>query len=428
MEPTLAPSAVQQAGMHLLGDIDQLVEQVTARVWQVVPGYNDILIERMVLEQQVRPNITDILEFMRSGREIDDDDHVRLEGLGRSRALQGVPLAAMIQSFRTAERVVIDAFCVFCIRSAFNSAEQRSGIQAIGAILDKVEQATLDSYLQTQGQLERDLNSTLAVLVSTLVDGFAVDRVELDAQARLVGANPSVPYRCVALSVVAPRRSEAPPGEESAPEWDVGNPTPRLTRLRRHLVMRLIEAAVAAPIAGLREDVLILLVPATGRDPLAAVQRAIDRRQYAPDVVAGAGDVYPSLYEARSSCLEALATLEVAVRQRRGREVLLYSDAVLDVMLLRNGDASRRLIARCLGPLANHPLLDETTRQYLDLKMSAQATAERLVLHVNTIAYRLRRVRELTGYDVRNPADAATFFLALRARELLRSGPSAAAQ
>ncbi len=422
MKPTLGPTAVQQAGSHLLEDLDSLVEQVTVRVWQAVPGYNDILVDRRVLEQQVRPNITDILEFMRSGREIDDEDHRRLESLGRSRALQGVPLAAMIQSFRTAERVVIDAFCVFCIRAAFNSAEQRSGIQAIGAILDKVEQATLDAYLQTQHHLERDLNSTLAVLVSTLVDGTVVDRVDVDAQARLVGANPSIAYQCLALSVVAPPLADSTGTEV---EWDAGNPTPRLTRLRRHLVVRLIEAGAPAPIAGLREDALILLVPATGRDPLATVQRAIDRRQYRAEVVAGAGDIYPSLFEARASCHEALATLEVALRQHRRREVLLYADAVLDVMLLRNGDTSRRLIAGCIGPLEAHPLLDETIRHYINLSLSSQATADRLVVHVNTIAYRLRRVRELTGYDVRNPADAASFFLALRARDLLSSTPRA---
>jgi hypothetical protein len=103
---------------------------------------------------------------VRSGRDINDEDRARLDDLGRSRALQGVPMAPMVQSFRTAERVLIDAFCIFCIRSSFNSAEQRSRILAIGAVLDKVEMATLDAYLETQRQLQQDHNNSTAVLVS----------------------------------------------------------------------------------------------------------------------------------------------------------------------------------------------------------------------------------------------------------------------
>jgi hypothetical protein len=412
---------VQLAGDHLLSKLDELVEQITDRVWQAVPGYNDILIDRAVLQQQVRPNILDTLEFMRSGRDIDEDDRVRLDALGRSRALQGVPMAAMVQSFRTAERVVIDAFCVFCIQSAFNSAEQRSGIRAISAILDKVEGATLEAYLDTQRRLQRDHSGSVAVLVARLVDGSATDPVEIDAQAHLVGANPSLPYRCFALSVLSD--PDAEPDHERVPspasDWDATDPTPRLTRLRRHLVTRLVEARVPNPIVGIRDDALILLVPVTRRDALAALSRAIEPGQYRQKVVGGAGDVYDNLFEARASCHQALAALDVGVRQGHSRRMVMYGDVVLEVMLVGNRDASARMIRNYLTPLDQHPVLEETVRVYIELGQSAQATADRLVVHVNTISYRLRRIRALTGHDVRNQAAGVNFSLALRARELL---------
>lgn len=413
----LGPTAVQRAAEHLLAHLDDIVEQITARIWQAVPGYNDILVDRLALELQVRPNIVDALEFMRTGRDINDEDRARLDDLGRSRALQGVPMAAMVQSFRTAERVLIDAFCIFCIQSSFNSAEQRSGILAIGAILDKVEMATLDAYVETQRQLHQDHNNSTAVLVARLVGGSATDRVEVDAQARLVGANPSLPYRCVALSLLP----EKEPEDEADPtsEWDATDPTPRLTRLRRHVMTRLIEARVPAPIVGVYDEALILLVPVTRRDAMAAIRRAIEPTQFRQPVVGGAGDVYENLFDARASCQQALSALEVGLRQRRLHQVLVYEDAVLEVMLLANREASRRLIAGYLSPLEEHPLLDETIRVYIELGQSAQATAGRLVVHVNTIAYRLRRISELTGHDIRNPADAVNFSLALRARELV---------
>ncbi|MFD0586282.1 hypothetical protein [Dactylosporangium darangshiense] len=304
MTDALGPTAVQLAGAHLLGELDLLVEQITAEVWRAVPAYSDIVMERSALEQHVRPNIQGTLEYMHSGRDIDDDDRRRLEVLGRSRALQGVPQAAMIQSFRIAERALVDAFCVFCIRSAFNSAEQRSGIQAISAIMDRVERTAFEAYLDTQRELELDRGASIAMLVTRLVDSSVGDQVDIDAQARLIGANPAMPYRSIALMV---RR-----GDESAGAAD---PARDLTRLRRHIQARLREARVPSVIAGVRDNALILLVPVTDRDALAAIRRAVMPGQLRMDVVGGAGDVYPSLFEARDSCRQALAALEVAARR-----------------------------------------------------------------------------------------------------------------
>jgi hypothetical protein len=389
-------------------------------VWRAVPGYNDIIVDRDILRQQVRPNIVGTLEFMRSERDIDDEDRARLDTLGRSRALQGIPLAAMVQSFRTAERVLIDAFCVFCIRSSVNSAEQRTGIRAISAILDKVEAATAVSYLETLRQLNQDHIASVAVLVARLVDGLASDRAEIDAQARLVGANASLAYRCVALRMVPGAGAEPVTDGEPAPisEWDAADPTPRLTRLRRHIVTRLIEARVPTPIIGTRDDALILLVPVTQRDALAAIARAIEAGQYRHGVIGGVGGVYPNLFEARVSCRQALAALDVATRQRRSRQLVAYPDVLLE-MLLANRDISTQLIQNYLTVLDEHPLLLDTIRTYMRLGQSVQATADQLVVHVNTIAYRLRRVRDLTGHDIREQEAGLNFALALRARELL---------
>jgi sugar diacid utilization regulator len=131
------------------------------------------------------------------------------------------------------------------------------------------------------------------------------------------------------------------------------------------------------------------------------------------------GDVYPNLFEARVSCRQALAALDVATRQRRLRQLVAYPDVLLEVMLLANRDISTRLIQNYLTLLDEHPLLLDTIRTYMRLGQSVQATADQLVVHVNTIAYRLRRVRDLTGHDIREQEAGLNFALALRARELL---------
>ena len=51
-------------------------------------------------------------------------------------------------------------------------------------------------------------------------------------------------------------------------------------------------------------------------------------------VAAGAGDVYDNLFDARESCHQALAALDVGLRTRRVRQVTVYDDVVSDVLLL----------------------------------------------------------------------------------------------
>jgi DNA-binding PucR family transcriptional regulator len=44
-------------------------------------------------------------------------------------------------------------------------------------------------------------------------------------------------------------------------------------------------------------------------------------------------------------------------------------------------------------------------------------------VHNNTVTYRLRRIRELTGYDLRKLDDVLLLGLALRANDLLTCRP-----
>ncbi|MGH9003014.1 MAG: helix-turn-helix domain-containing protein, partial [Acidimicrobiia bacterium] len=48
-------------------------------------------------------------------------------------------------------------------------------------------------------------------------------------------------------------------------------------------------------------------------------------------------------------------------------------------------------------------MLVETLRAFLRCGFSAAATAEALIVHPNTISYRLRRIEELLGIDCHDP-------------------------
>ncbi|MEV3952154.1 helix-turn-helix domain-containing protein [Streptomyces halstedii] len=145
-------------------------------------------------------------------------------------------------------------------------------------------------------------------------------------------------------------------------------------------------------------------------------------------VRAGAGPVVPSALRAAASCEKAgLVVRVLAERERRGgvRNPLRYAGPAeagpaLDV--LRMLDAVRPLWEAGSGPvhdlvradLATGGELVRTLGAYLDASGDVRRAAERLVLHPNTLRYRLRRARERHGVDLDDPDTRLLVTLAVR--------------
>ncbi|MEV7477585.1 helix-turn-helix domain-containing protein [Streptomyces halstedii] len=145
-------------------------------------------------------------------------------------------------------------------------------------------------------------------------------------------------------------------------------------------------------------------------------------------VRAGAGPVVPSALRAAASCEEAgLVVRVLAERERRGgvRNPVRYAGPAeagpaLDV--LRMLDAVRPLWEAGSGPvhdlvradLATGGELVRTLGAYLDASGDVRRAAERLVLHPNTLRYRLRRARERHGVDLDDPDTRLLVTLAVR--------------
>jgi PucR family transcriptional regulator, purine catabolism regulatory protein len=61
---------------------------------------------------------------------------------------------------------------------------------------------------------------------------------------------------------------------------------------------------------------------------------------------------------------------------------------------------------------------------FLEHNRSWQRSAEVLHVHKQTLVYRMHRVEELTGRDLRDTADVVELWLGLRALEFARGGPT----
>jgi DNA-binding PucR family transcriptional regulator len=126
------------------------------------------------------------------------------------------------------------------------------------------------------------------------------------------------------------------------------------------------------------------------RDGLGAVPAAYREASAARDRVGGGGGVL------------ALPTL-----------------TAFDYLTLVGGDTARHLISDAVWDFVKRDLADggalsETLVAYIGANLNAKAASERLHMHVNTAHYRLGKIAERTGCDLRNVSDVLELLIAIK--------------
>jgi hypothetical protein len=154
-----------------------------------------------------------------------------------------------------------------------------------------------------------------------------------------------------------------------------------------------------------------------------AARAAVRRLPGAGRTVVGLGETYPRLADAAVSYRQAARTARIAARlpalgevaswQALGvyRVLSLVDEQQVDVPAVHPG-LLRLLRADGGGVLA------QTLETYLDLAGNAHATAERLRLHRTTLYYRLQRVEQLAGTNLKDGNERLTLHLALKLAQL----------
>ncbi|MBE3557197.1 MAG: helix-turn-helix domain-containing protein [Firmicutes bacterium] len=100
-----------------------------------------------------------------------------------------------------------------------------------------------------------------------------------------------------------------------------------------------------------------------------------------------------------------------------------YEDLVLERLLLcLPTDAAKVFVQQSLGDLAHglNPDLQATLQTFFREDLSLTEAAKQLYLHRNSISYRLEKVRQASGRDVRHFQDAVLVYLGLLLSERVR--------
>jgi sugar diacid utilization regulator len=209
---------------------------------------------------------------------------------------------------------------------------------------------------------------------------------------------------------------------EEAPQWKLAT---------RAAVDRLVAAArnglqpaAGSLLAGIRRGDLVVLHPISEPTEMAGVRRACDAlaRELEIDVSVGISGWHEGLAGLPVAYAEAWEAVEIAAGTGIRGQAIALEDVLIDHML-RSSPHARRILEATLRPLieydqAHRAALVPTLRVYFDEDTNLTRSARALMVHSNTVLYRLRRIRELSGRDPRDLRELMILYLGLKLFDL----------
>jgi DNA-binding PucR family transcriptional regulator len=135
----------------------------------------------------------------------------------------------------------------------------------------------------------------------------------------------------------------------------------------------------------------------------------------------GMSTVQEGLDRMHSAYAEAVTALERV--RATGGVVALPALSAFDCLALFGSDTARRRIPPAIrrfvaDDLAEDRVLTTTLLEYVASDFNTKVAAERLYVHPNTARYRLAKIEERTGCDLRRVADVLDLMIALRIQQL----------
>jgi DNA-binding PucR family transcriptional regulator len=336
----------------------------------------------------------------------------------RRLAQRGTPLTTLLRTYRLGHARFSDWLLRELSRRADDaqviSAATLSMSRIVAAYIDQTSEEMVAAYTQEREHWVRSQNAARAARIRRLLSG---DRSDVRAAEAILGYR----LRQYHVGVVC---------------WvaDASGTADELTRLERAVGQVAVEAACAGDPVFLPRDES----SAWAWLPLGIRDRFDSAEAVTATVSAGVhfafGDPAKGPGGFCLTYLQAIAAESVAlVAGSRSPRALTFTEVAPVAMMLGSGDLLRGWVRSTLAGLAtddeHHARLRETLFVFLQTGGSYKATAERLVLHKNTVQYRIRKAEESLGravsenrYDV-ELALQASFWLG---PAVLHPGPASA--
>lgn len=306
----------------------------------------------------------------------------------RRLAQHGVPVNALIRAYRLGQQVVMDRLLTEIIGAPDLDPDLGLRVAArmttlIAGYIDWISQQVVATYEDERERWLETRNSERAVRVRELLG--ATGEIDVDAVSTAI----RYPLRRTHLALVIWYPDES------------GNELGRLERFLRDLT-----EALGAP-----ENALFVAtdrvtgwawIPITGVDASSRVRTFVPGYADAPRIALGTA--LPGVDGFRRSHRQAQSARTVAIAA--GAKLTAAGDPGLGAvaLLAQNLPEAQVWVRETLGPLAidteNDARLRETLRVFLQRGSSYKAASEDLVLHFNSVKYRVQRAVERHGRPI----------------------------
>ncbi len=382
--------------------LDDLVRAATDAIFAENPTYaarGEAELRRDV-EAHVREHFTAVLGSMRERTPTTREDLLFIRRYA-ARRVSVLSVADFIHAFHVGQRVLWEA----TLALASDDASRRAVLSVVGFVVRYFDVATTHAaevYVEaekllgaTGERLRRD------ALEELLAGALPPPGPRLEA-LREAGLEPGAPCLVIAAAAVAPAVDPAALRDAAA----------SLARTARR---------AQPPLAVIRREEIVLVVPASevAVDVLVERVRAVQARleKHALNLAVGVSTVHEDLSCASDAYREAIGAR--ALLGDSAGVVALPAMSLLAYMTLHSGPSARRLlpprIERFIAEDAAHgsPLV-ETLRAYVAAGLNVKQAAMDLHIHVNTAQYRLAKIAERTGTDLRHGDEVIELLLATR--------------
>jgi DNA-binding CsgD family transcriptional regulator len=381
-------------------DLAQIAERLHARsktltnrlvsvVWEQVSGYDTPYLELEELTDRVHQTVRAVINAIVDDR-VGLDAFRRAYELGTRRARQGLPLESIVLSYRNAERVLTNALRTET--QELRAGDLQEGMRRMVQALDELTAASIDGYHSTESELKAHRDSLSTDLIVGLAYGDLGSN-QILALSRSLGCEPLAPYTAVAVAVGATG----------------GTAT---MSVQRDLIAALAPSTSGRMVVGTAREAKVLLVPGALEDADVERVRAVLDRHDEVEPRTALGEPVSDITKAGMTCRQALRALAVAKTTTR---LVCYRDLIPDLVAsMIDQDLHAWLVEHCQRPLTGRTQLHATIAAFVANNMSARQTASALSVHPNTVHYRLKRIRELTGMDPRSTTELFSLLLAAR--------------
>jgi PucR C-terminal helix-turn-helix domain/GGDEF-like domain len=403
VEPlSVSHPGVQHIAAAVEASLDQMVTAAVDAIWAEVPAYasshDDQL--RTDVTAHVRAIFLAFLAGLARGDPARRGDFTVTRQQATRRVAQGISLADFLQAFRIGQLTlwqgVLDA-------AGSDAVARDAALSIVAHIMQLIELGSTiagEAYVAAQQHVLAEDDRIRRDLLEDLLARRASPAGPKRGLLRAAGLGPDTRLLVAAAALAA----DLPEG----------------------LTLRDAAPGVAGSrgmrgLAVVRQDEIIGITPLPPGGASAAVARlrrtCADLARRGLRLAVGVSTVHTGLLDVP----EAYAEAQIARDGLGGSPGVLALPMLtsLDYLVLRDDETARRLIRPSVRRFvaedaAAGGALIATFLEFAACDMNAKTAAERLHLHVNTAYYRLERIAERTGCDLRRLADVMELLIAVR--------------